>query len=474
MVSTIIFPQIYYMKKILLFCALCAVMQNSFAQKETFGSATFTAPTAWKKEITESAVQFSKEDAAKGTYCLITLYKAVQGTANAKENFDLAWKSLVKEMVTVSAAPEMQPTAIENGWELQSGHAPFERDGNKGIVLLVTASSFEEMINLIILTNTDVYEKEMTAFMESVSLKQINTKEVKEKANSGETEKQPVEARKDGFTFNTTNFDDGWTSTVQEDWVEVVKGNIKVLIHYPKDGTIFPADPDVLTNAAWNILVAPRYSKLQNYKTTSITTYIRPYLGMATVTSNATGKNMFVVLFHQGQTGWLEFITADKNAFIQEFKFDPETIRWDSESELMNNLTRMTGYNKFAVAASDFSGKWTNDFAGVQQLYNVYTGNYAGMNVHQSNQEFDFVSGNSYNWKLLVVSGMVGNTNYQQVKSSGQFSVPNNWQIHFSKIENGAKTYHAYWSCIKGARLLNLLDANDPGSGIYEQYGKVK
>lgn len=462
------------MKKIFLTSVLIVCTCLSFAQKESFDLATFTAPKEWKKEKTANAIQFSIEDAAKGTYCLMTLYKVVQGTANAKENFDLAWESLVKEMVTVSAAPEMQPAATENGWELQSGHTTFESDGNKGIVLLVTASAADKMVNLIILTNTDAYETEMTAFIESISLKEPTVATSKQKTKPDKIEQPIIAAKKDGFTFNTTNFDDGWTSTVQEDWVEVVKGNIKVLIHYPKDRTIFPADPDVLTNAAWNILIAPRYSNLQNYKTTSITTYNRPYLGMGTLTNNVTGKNMFVVLFHQGQTGWLEFITTDKNAFIQEFKFDPETIRWDSESELMNNLTRMTAYNKFAVAASDFSGKWTNDFTGVQQLYNVYTGNYAGMNIHQSNQEFDFGTDNSYSWKLLVVSGMVGNTNYQQVKSSGQFSVPNNWQIHFSKIETGAKTYHAYWSCIKGARLLNLLDANAPGSGIYDQYGKVK
>ena len=40
-------------------------------------------------------------------------------------------------------------------------------------------------------------------------------------------------AKQDGFAFTTTNFDDGWTSVVQEDWVQVTKGNIKVLIHYP-------------------------------------------------------------------------------------------------------------------------------------------------------------------------------------------------------------------------------------------------
>ena len=143
----------------------------------------------WKQEKTEAAIQFSKEDAAKGTYCLITLYKAVPGTANSKENFDLAWASLVKEMVTVSTPPEMQPSATENGWETQTGLAPFESDGNKGVVLLVTASAVDKMANLIIVTNTDVYEKEIAAFLESVSLKKPVTAL---QQNNKETNTQPA------------------------------------------------------------------------------------------------------------------------------------------------------------------------------------------------------------------------------------------------------------------------------------------
>lgn len=280
-------------------------------------------------------------------------------------------------------------------------------------------------------------------------------------------------AVKSSFAFNTTNFDDGWTATEQADWVEVTKGNIKVLLHYPKEGTVFPADPEPLTNAAWNILVAPRYSNLTNYKTAYITTYNRPYLGMGNATETATGNNVFVLLFRQGG-GWLEFIAPDKNAFIQQYKFDPETIRWDSDDNVLKPLLNMTGYNKFAIAATDFSGKWTSDFTGIQQLYNVYTGNYAGMHMNQSNEEFVFGEGGTYNWKLLVVNGMVGNAKFNQVKSSGTLTVVNNWQVHCSKIESGPKTYHAFWSCIKGARILNLLDANYPGSGIYTQYGLAK
>jgi hypothetical protein len=193
---------------------------------------------------------------------------------------------------------------------------------------------------------------------------------------------------------------------------------------------------------------------------------------MGTATENASGTQVFIVLFRQGQTGWLEFVSPDKNSFIQQYKFDPEGIQWDSESDLLKPVAQMVNYNKFAIAASDFKGSWTSDFTGVQQLYHVYTGNYAGMNINQSKETFKFVTGNTYNWELLAVNGVVGNMKYANVKSSGIFTVLNNWQVSFSKIENKARKYHAYFKCIKGARLLLLLDADFPGSGIYTVFGK--
>lgn len=461
------------MKKVVLLFCMAGILTSAIAQTEVFDITTYTSPKGWKKSKSESAVQFSKEDAATGAYCMITLLKSVPGTKDSKENFDAAWESIVKEMVKVSAAPEMQPPAKENGWEAQSGYSPYELDGNKGLALLVTSTGFEKMVNIVVLTNSDIYEKDMSAFLESISFKK--QPEVANKTVTNPSKPvQPANtiAKKDGYTFNTTNFDDGWNSTVQEDWVEVTKGNIQVLLHYPKQGTIFPADPDPLIRAAWDILVAPRYSNLKNFKTAYITTYNRPYLGMGTATSVATGKQVYIVFFRQGNSGWLEFISPDKNSFIQQFKFDPEGIQWDSESDLMNPLAAMTTYNKFAVAASDFNGTWTSDFTGVQQLYSVYTGNYAGMNINQSNEEFAFGNGGTYNWKLLVVNGMVGTMKYNQVKSTGKMTVVNNWQVKFSDIEGKPKIYNAFFSCIKGARLLHLLDAQYPGSGIYTVYGK--
>jgi hypothetical protein len=303
------------MKQIFLFILLTGYTKL-FAQ-QSFDITNYKAPIGWKKQTSESFVQFSKEDATSGAYCMITLMKSIPGGPDSKENFDAAWSTIVKEMVTVSAAPEMQDVVKEEGWEAQSGYAPFEADGNKGVALLVTSTGFQKMVNIVVLTNSNVYEKDMTSFLESLSFKKQTPVADKPLTNPVKTVQASV-PKKDGFAFNTTNFDDGWTSIQQEDWVEVTKGSSKVLIHYPRNETTFPSDPDPLIRTVWDILVANRYSSLRNFKTTYISTYNRPYLGMGNVISNQTGKEVFVVLYRQGETGWIEFIEPSKSSFIQQ------------------------------------------------------------------------------------------------------------------------------------------------------------
>jgi hypothetical protein len=450
-----------------LLCSLCAL-----SQQQTYDLISFTPPKGWKKNEKENVISLSITNKKTKSWAQISIIKSTTSKGSVDADFESEWQELIVkpyQQYGVSAQPLGIDTQSLNGWKVWTGLGQFVFNGDTSSVLLKTFSDGQRCASITLMSNTTSYGAAMDEFLASISITNAGTT-IKQNDVVNNNTSAPLSNT--GFAFNTTNFDDGWTSVAKEDWVEVTKGSIKVLIHYPKDETIFPSDPEPLINTVWNILVAPRYSNLINYKTAYINTYDRPYLGMGTLTENVTGKNVFVVLFRQGQTGWIEFVSPDKNSFIQEFKFDPETIQWDSETDLLKPLAKMVGYNKFAIAASDFTGTWTNDFTGVQQLYNVYTGNYAGMHLHQSNQEFVFGKDNTYNWKLLVVSGMAGSGNYTQVKSSGKFSIVNNWQIHFSKIESGPNTYHAYWSCIKGARLLNLLDADAPGSGIYTVFGK--
>lgn len=461
------------MKKIIILLLLFPF--TGIAQKETFDIISYTSPKGWTKDNRENLVTFSKTDKIKKTWCQLSLVKSTISKGSIESDFESEWNALAATTYSITDAPQTTPVQEADGWKIKTGMGKFMFNNAAALAMVATISGYDRCVSVVATMNTDSYMDQVQKFLESLDLKKTAAKNTINNNTIATNDLGPDNVqRKDGFAFSTTTFDDGWKSTAKEDWVEVTKGDIKVLLHYPKEGTIFPADPAPLTNAAWNILVAPRYSNVKNYKTTYINTYERPYLGMGTAVEKNTGKEVFVVLFRQSQSGWLEFVCPDKNSFIQQFKFDPETIRWDSESDLMKPLAIMTGYNKFAVSASDFKGKWTSDFTGIQQLYNVYTGNYAGMNVNQSNEEFVFESSNTYSWKLLVVNGMVGNAKFNQVKSSGKFSVPNNWQVHFTVIENKPKTYNAFWSCIKGARILNLLDAQYPGSGIYTKFGLAK
>lgn len=281
----------------------------------------------------------------------------------------------------------------------------------------------------------------------------------------------PTPTLSSGFQFSTTTFDDGWVSTVQEDWVQVTKGNTKVLIHYPNKNadTYNSVLMDGLKNA-WNVLVAPKYSSATNFEFKPIQSWQSVEFAEADAVEKATGKSVHVVLFKMnysnGSGRYLEFITPDKKTFEQEFgAYHDTSYGWE-------NVEKMANYNKFAVAATDLTGKWTNNFSGTLQYVNAYTGANAGMDTHSSNQNFEFGPQNTYTWDLTVASGMVGYIKFQNVKSSGQFSMPNNWQINFSDLEGKPKTYNAYFSCAKGVRILWLEDAAYPSG--YTGYGKVE
>ena len=154
---------------------LLAVICLSFAAAalgqaaETFDITMFETPKGWTKQAGQDAIQFSIEE--KDAFCLITLYKSVQGFSNPKENFDAAWATIVKEAVTVSAAPQMLPTDPKGEWQVTGGFAPFESGGAKGVALLFTASGHGRMVNALILTNTQAYETATTAFLNSISFR---------------------------------------------------------------------------------------------------------------------------------------------------------------------------------------------------------------------------------------------------------------------------------------------------------------
>jgi hypothetical protein len=296
-----------------------------------------------------------------------------------------------------------------------------------------------------------------------------------------------------GYKYSTTNFNDGWTSTEHDDWVETTKGNIKVILHFPKAGTVFPASPEELTNAAWNILVAPRYSELTAYKTAYVEDFNRPYFGMGYAKETKSGNSVFVVLFRRG-AGWIEVVTPDNNTFTQEYGFNPESIRWgqiseylggyvvdnsqgvtiQANAEVFNKLDNMAAYNKFAVAASDlnYAATWRDSYSSSTFYYDYYTGSLTGISTYSSSQWFTFKSGTSYHWELVAANTGGGGTSVVTAKGDGTFKSLNDWQLYFTDISGSPKTFDVYYSAIKGGRILWMNDAQFPGSGIFTGFAK--
>ena len=135
------------MKQIFLavFCLL-SVSVISFGQNsDTFDISTFQSPKGWNKQAGQDGIQFSIAD--KGNFCLITLFKSVPGLGSPKENFDAAWDTIVKEAVTVSTAPQMFPADPKGEWQLAGGYAPFDKNGEKGVAVLYTATGYGKMVN---------------------------------------------------------------------------------------------------------------------------------------------------------------------------------------------------------------------------------------------------------------------------------------------------------------------------------------
>ena len=266
-----------------------------------------------------------------------------------------------------------------------------------------------------------------------------------------ETKQQPSTSMSSGgsFTFNTINFDDGWISTVETDFVKVSKGNLNVQLYYSFEIT------DEMRNSSlefseyfWNLLVVPNYNVRAAQRFVEGVTYFRTYFIEGEAVDPKTGKLCYLalnVLVNSGVATPVLAIAPDKNSYIQQF---PEP----------KNLGDMTTYNKFAVSANDIVGSWSSNSSSGVNLYNTYTGNYAGMNSTQSADSFVFNADGTYSSKHSGASSVYGtNTVYSQ-EYTGKLTVTN-WDITMTnRFKDATNIYFAQFEVVRGGRILHLQD----------------
>lgn len=254
-----------------------------------------------------------------------------------------------------------------------------------------------------------------------------------------------------GFHFNTSHFDDGWTSVEQPDWVQVSKNELVVLLHY---GITF--DDEMRNDAlrtCWNRLAANRYQVISQ-KIFEKQTFDMPFYYMeADVQETATGKSLYIgfkVVAHNGVAYCMEVKAPNSQVLHATFPTH-------------QSIEPMYSYNRFAVHANDLTGSWKSFSASAVQLYNIYTGGNAGMNYASTTDEFHFATDGTYRSKHMGAAGNYGSTTYYNNEYKGQYTA-NNWEISLTNRNNNqTENFHAYFEAVQGGRILHLTNKQYSG-----------
>ena len=179
----------------------------------------------------------------------------------------------------------------------------------------------------------------------------------------------------------------------------------------------------------------------------------------ATATDNNTGQQVFLafrIIVNDGIASCIEIKTTTKNEYVLEF---PN----------LNKVAAMSGYNRFAISSTDIPGKWVESKGGFAQYYNVYNGNYAGMNAVSIQSQLTIGTDGQLLLEHKGAGGMVGNQQFFSEKYNGPYTLTN-WDISFTDQSGKQTSYHAFYQAVKNGRILYLQNKQYSG----QEYSFVK
>lgn len=439
------------MKYISLIAFFLFILAKGKAQKDSLDLIVYTPPKDWQKEDKGSVRIYSVINKKDKSWCQIGIYKSTVSRGSIEADFENEWNNLAAVQFKITDAPEKSPVQEADGWKVMSGTGKFIFNDANVAVIVTTFSGYGRCVSIVVTTANQRYLQDFETFLSGIDLKHpADVSTTIEIAASNNTSKS-------NFTFTTTNFDDGWTSAAKEDWVEVTKNNIKVLLHYPsKTADAYNSVLKEEDYNAWNVLVAPRYSNVQHFEWGSIQSWESISFMQADATEKLTGKTVHVVFFKKhysnGNGRYLEFITDSKTVYENEFgAYQPVSYGWEKPAAMQYR-------NKFSVAANDLIGSWTtSDYASISYYY-VNTGGLAGTSTTSTADEFIFSAGNNYQSQHSGASGEVGNTKFSNQVYIGKSTVTN-WNIILTnRFEGATEKYDAYFEAIKGGRILIMTD----------------
>lgn len=139
-------------------------------QKQSFDVISFSIPKGWQQKQNEGSVQLLATDKKSGGYIMAIITNASPSGASAIENFNSKWKAAIADQIQLDGEPTMQPSSNDNGWDIETGSANFTDNGVKGSVALLSATGGGQTLSVVIMYNSNQYQKELVSFLSSLEL----------------------------------------------------------------------------------------------------------------------------------------------------------------------------------------------------------------------------------------------------------------------------------------------------------------
>lgn len=453
-------PYFFNMIQRLLFTCMLMLPLCMQGQTKTYDIVGYQIPSGWKKDSAADYISFSDIQSAKKSWCKITIYKSVASAGEVEKDFDADWKQLIEKTYQPSGVQKAAPV-VAKAWSIQSGSGQFQFNQAPAIISLTTLSNSSRYLSIVAMTNDAGYEDDIIQFIASLQLPETDIQTA-----TGEQLPpiQPSTSVDGKYQFSSTNWDDGWTSTIQPQWVEVSKPGIRVLLHHQSPEQV---------EAGWQTLVLPRYRQaqitLQDYGTPTSAGMTYFIIG-GTAVDQSSGKNVFIALFRgDGGNRVIEVVADREDIFTKEFAtVVTETLPWDpSKSKTIvywNKINAMYGKNRFAIGPNDLLGTWYS--ADTVGLGNSSRYSSAATNLITINtKEYQFINGTQYQY--IEGNGSGTNTQSNNVRliyqtSKGSYAV-RNWEIDLQQ-----ESFGAYFMAIPNGRLLVLFN-NQGSARVYSK-----
>ena len=385
------------------------------------------------------------------------LYPATAGQNDVEKDFAKNWDYFARNPDQNVSDPETKEQDSLTGWQTIMGAARGNYNKQMFAVTLSTYTKGSVTYFCATVFTDKKYIPIAQAFIASVVPDENKITHKTNKTSAQEKTTGAIQLTGTmGITKSTTNFNDGWISTITNDYVQVTKNAVEVRLYYV-DAQIDrqrSANTNDFNPTYWDAIVKSAFNAGQTFvREKEQYSYGTEDIWEATVTNKKTGKTGYLgmrLVFNNGACRPIVVIAPDKNTYYSQFSTDADFMR-------------MLNYNKFAVVQQDLIGKWKSFEASSIGYYSIYTGDYAGMATASTNDEFVFNSNGSYQSTHSGTSTFNGSVSHGKSNYKGVFKV-NDWSLTASNREaNDPGEFSCQFEAMKGGCMLRLVNKTFSG-----------